>query len=254
MALSIPVRLGAAENALIEQLNSVGAHADAERITVAGLPTRRVESYHYTDLKMLLKAVPPLAQAGGLDAAFGVLGGSCLLTAVVVLAPYTMGQARLWHFDSPVMYSAQLALSSSAGEHSMEQSFGIRSFEARGTDFFLNGENVSLVGVERMAGSNPDFGMAETSDWIRRNHEDMKELNCTYTRVHWAQDRRVLDFCDRNGDKFRKVNFFLVRCKVVCDDVLEVDDEFELVEVDDSTKAVDVVVVVELVVVVSLLS
>ena len=61
MALPFPVRLGAAENTLIEQLNSVGAHADAERITVAGLPTRRVESYHYTDLKMLLKAVPPLA-------------------------------------------------------------------------------------------------------------------------------------------------------------------------------------------------
>ena len=63
MAFSVPVRLGAAENALIEQLNSVGATADAERITVAGLPTRRVESYHYTDLKMLLKTVPPLAAA-----------------------------------------------------------------------------------------------------------------------------------------------------------------------------------------------
>ena len=63
MALPVPVRLGAAENTLIDQLKSVGAHADAERITVAGLPTRRVESYHYTDLKMLLKAVPPLAAA-----------------------------------------------------------------------------------------------------------------------------------------------------------------------------------------------
>lgn len=63
MALPVPVRLGAAESTLIDQLKSVGAHADAERITVAGLPTRRVESYHYTDLKMLLKAVPPLAAA-----------------------------------------------------------------------------------------------------------------------------------------------------------------------------------------------
>jgi Fe-S cluster assembly protein SufD len=63
MALPIPVRLGAAENTLIDQLKSVGADATAERITVAGLPTRRVESYHYTDLKALLRAVPPLAQA-----------------------------------------------------------------------------------------------------------------------------------------------------------------------------------------------
>jgi Fe-S cluster assembly protein SufD len=61
MRQTMPVRLGAAEDTLIAQLKSVGALADAERISVAGLPTRRVESYHYTDLKMLLKAVPPLA-------------------------------------------------------------------------------------------------------------------------------------------------------------------------------------------------
>jgi Fe-S cluster assembly protein SufD len=63
MRQTMPVRLGAAEDTLIAQLNSVGATAEAERISVAGLPTRRVESYHYTDLKMLLKAVPPLAAA-----------------------------------------------------------------------------------------------------------------------------------------------------------------------------------------------
>lgn len=65
MSFPVPVRLGAAENALIEQLKSAGADAVAERITVAGLPTRRVEAYHYTDLKMLLKAVPPLANGAG---------------------------------------------------------------------------------------------------------------------------------------------------------------------------------------------
>ena len=61
MRQTMPVRLGAAEDTLIAQLKSVGAEATAERITVAGLPTRRVESYHYTDLKTLLKAIPPLA-------------------------------------------------------------------------------------------------------------------------------------------------------------------------------------------------
>ena len=46
----IPVRLGPAETKLIEQLHAVGASAEAERLTAAGLPTRRVEAYHYTDL------------------------------------------------------------------------------------------------------------------------------------------------------------------------------------------------------------
>jgi Fe-S cluster assembly protein SufD len=59
---NFPVRLGAAEEALIGQLKSAGADQAAERIAVAGLPTRRVESYHYTDLKTLLRVVPPLGQ------------------------------------------------------------------------------------------------------------------------------------------------------------------------------------------------
>jgi Fe-S cluster assembly protein SufD len=73
--MRVPVRLGSAENSLIAQLNSVGATADAERLGLSGLPTRRVEAYHYTDLKMLLKTVPPLAEvvaaagAPGLDVA-----------------------------------------------------------------------------------------------------------------------------------------------------------------------------------------
>jgi beta-glucuronidase len=63
----------------------------------------------------------------------------------------------------------------------------------------LNGERVRLMGVERMAGSNPEFGMAEPADWIRHDHADMKHLNCIFTRVHWPQDKRVLDYCDRHG-------------------------------------------------------
>ncbi|MBE7731705.1 Fe-S cluster assembly protein SufD [Devosia faecipullorum] len=62
MRPSFPVRLGPAEQALIDQLKSVGADQVAERIGVVGLPTRRVESYHYTDLKTLLRAVPALGQ------------------------------------------------------------------------------------------------------------------------------------------------------------------------------------------------
>lgn len=62
MRPNFPVRLGPAEESLIAQLKSVGADQVAERITVAGLPTRRVESYHYTDLKTLLRTIPALGQ------------------------------------------------------------------------------------------------------------------------------------------------------------------------------------------------
>jgi beta-glucuronidase len=77
--------------------------------------------------------------------------------------------------------------------------FGVRKIEVRRGGFYLNGERVWLMGVERMAGSHPDYGMAEPESWIIHDHDDMKALNCVFTRAHWPQDRRVLDYCDRHG-------------------------------------------------------
>ena len=107
----------------------------------------------------------------------------------------TFAHPELWHFDHPYLYELEVTL----GAHALRTTFGVRRIEARNGGFYLNGERVRLMGVERMAGSNPEFGMAEPADWIAHDHADMKELNCVYTRVHWPQDRRVLDYCDRHG-------------------------------------------------------
>ncbi|MCC7498327.1 MAG: hypothetical protein IT160_12165 [Bryobacterales bacterium] len=114
----------------------------------------------------------------------------------VVLPAATLDNARLWHFDHPNLYRLEVKLSSG---HLLPTTFGIRKIETRSGRFYLNGEPVRLMGVERMAGSNPEFGMVEPAGWIAHDHADMKELNCVYTRVHWQQDRRVLDWCDRHG-------------------------------------------------------
>jgi beta-galactosidase len=123
---------------------------------------------------------------------------------VVELGPVTINKPTLWHFDSPTLYAAAVEVTSSSVTHELIDTFGIRKFEVRGSAFYLNGEKVSLIGVERMAGSHPELGMAETREWIESNHRDMKELNCVFSRVHWAQDRRVLDFCDHHGILFQE--------------------------------------------------
>jgi beta-glucuronidase len=46
--------------------------------------------------------------------------------------------------------------------------------------------------------------MAEPAAWITHDHEDLKELNCVFTRVHWQMDKRVLDYCDRHGILFQE--------------------------------------------------
>ena len=117
-------------------------------------------------------------------------------TRTIALRTAVLRQPRLWHFDHPNLYTLTAEL---AGGHALDVTFGIRKIEIRGTSFYLNGERVRLMGVERMAGSNPEYGMAEPADWIAHDHADMKELNCIYTRVHWPQDKAVLDWCDRHG-------------------------------------------------------
>jgi beta-galactosidase len=108
-------------------------------------------------------------------------------------------KAKLWHFDHPNLYRLEFSIRGARESHCFPTIFGIRKLEAKDGAFHLNGERVRLMGVERMAGSNPEFGMAEPADWIQRDHADMKHLNCIFTRVHWPPDKRVLDYCDRHG-------------------------------------------------------
>jgi beta-glucuronidase len=115
----------------------------------------------------------------------------------------TISKPSLWHFDHPNLYRAEVTITTLLGSpvitHTAASTFGVRKFEVKNGGFYLNGERVRLMGVERMAGSNPEYGMAEPAQWIDHDHDDLKNLNCVFTRVHWQQDRRVLDYCDRHG-------------------------------------------------------
>lgn len=105
-----------------------------------------------------------------------------------------------WHFDHPDLYVLEVSLWKDGKlVHILNETFGIRKIEIKNSGFYLNGERVWLMGVERMGGSNPEYGMAEPSEWIDHDHKDLKNLNCIFTRVHWQQDKRVLDYCDRHG-------------------------------------------------------
>jgi len=118
----------------------------------------------------------------------------------VPLPVAVLARPRLWHFDHPHLYRVVVEMEQGGRPiHAETVTFGIRSFEVKDSGFYLNGERVRLMGVERMAGSHPDYGMAEPSSWLVHDHNDLKELNCVFTRVHWQQDKRVLDYCDREG-------------------------------------------------------
>ena len=111
----------------------------------------------------------------------------------------TLANPKLWHFDHPHFYRLEFVLANTREAHLFFTTFGVRRFEVKDGALQLNGERVRLMGVERMGGSNPEFGMAELESWIVHDHNDLKHLNCVFTRVHWPQDSRVLDYCDRHG-------------------------------------------------------
>ncbi len=118
----------------------------------------------------------------------------------LTLSVGTVSEPRLWHFDHPHLYTLNVILSHRGQVfHELNTTFGVRSIDVRNDGIYLNGEKVRLMGVERMAGSNPEFGMAEPAGWITHDHDDLKNLNCVLSRVHWQQDRRVLDYCDSHG-------------------------------------------------------
>src|ERR1700722_3746228 len=116
-----------------------------------------------------------------------------------VTAKVRFPDAKRWHFDSPHLYRLEAAIDNGPESHHVEATFGVRRFEVKAGGFHLNGEPVRLMGVERMAGSHPNFGMAEPTEWIEHDCRDLQQLNCVFTRVHWPQDKRVLDYCDRHG-------------------------------------------------------
>ncbi len=110
------------------------------------------------------------------------------------------GKVRLWHFDGPNLYTCEARLYDGTTLSDIKsECFGFRTFGIEGDHFVLNGEPVRLPGIEDMPGSNPDYGMAEPRDYMEQSVTMMKQLNCTITRFHWAQDDYRLHLMDSLG-------------------------------------------------------
>lgn len=110
------------------------------------------------------------------------------------------GKVEPWHFDNPALYDFDISvLDGKAISDTMTGSIGFRNFCIKGNRFELNEEPVRLPGIECMPGSNPDYGMAEPVDYIKKTASMLKDLNTTITRFHWAQGEDMLNALDSLG-------------------------------------------------------
>lgn len=107
----------------------------------------------------------------------------------------TVPDCRLWSPEHPYLHKLRII----ALNDEQSVSFGMRVFEAKNGQFYLNGKSVKLIGYNRHD-SHPDFGYAMPESLVRRDLEMIKKQGCNFIRgCHYPQSETVLDWCDRIG-------------------------------------------------------
>ncbi len=113
---------------------------------------------------------------------------------------FPVDRPALWSPDSPALYTFRVALVS-GGEvtDAREMRVGFKEFVARGKRFYLNGEPLFLLGVNRhdLYG---DKGHTLTYEETLRDMKMIKSAGVNYVRlVHYPHHKRVLELADELG-------------------------------------------------------
>jgi beta-galactosidase len=107
---------------------------------------------------------------------------------------------KLWHFNSPNLYTltSELSVNEKINDVTIDE-FGIRKFEVRGEQFFLNNEPVRMNGVNRVH-DHPDYGNTEPDHLVMTDMIDIKSLGCNFSRLmHAPLSENLLKVCDSIG-------------------------------------------------------
>lgn len=108
---------------------------------------------------------------------------------------------RLWSPESPTLYTLQLSLNQNDVCLDMQTlTVGIKQFEARGNQFYLNGKRIFIAGVCRHDLWTDEAGFTMTDDDIETDLQMIKQTGANFVRlVHYPHDKRVLEAADRIG-------------------------------------------------------
>ncbi len=113
----------------------------------------------------------------------------------VARAVIRIADGKPWSVDSPVMYT----IAATFGGESLCDRTGIRKCEFRKDGFFLNGEKLKLIGLDRHQ-SYPYVGYAMPSEAQEDDAIFLKRLGVNIVRTsHYPNDKAFLDKCDELG-------------------------------------------------------
>jgi beta-galactosidase len=107
----------------------------------------------------------------------------------------------LWSLDNPSLYTLLVSVRSVEKRlDGLFVSFGFREAEFRDDGFYLNGERIKLIGLDRHQ-TYPYIGAAAPARLQRQDADILKyELGCNIVRTsHYPQSPYFLDRCDEIG-------------------------------------------------------
>jgi beta-galactosidase len=121
-------------------------------------------------------------------------------TGTKSLASFAIRTPQLWSPATPNLYQCRITLTTSAGEYTAHESFGIRHTEwVDHGPFKLNGERLFLRGTHRHE-DHAGYAAAMPDDLLDQEMRLIKDMGANFIRLaHYQQSRRVLELCDRLG-------------------------------------------------------
>ncbi len=107
----------------------------------------------------------------------------------------------LWSPDNPQLYNLKISLIDGSGKTTDVENitFGIRKLEVKNSKLYLNGNPITLNGVNRHE-EYPGVGRAVREANIREDFELMKEANVNFIRLgHYPNHPMTLNLADKYG-------------------------------------------------------
>ncbi|QHS51318.1 glycoside hydrolase family 2 TIM barrel-domain containing protein [Edaphobacter sp. 12200R-103] len=117
-----------------------------------------------------------------------------------LLSRFVLNKPQRWSPSTPLLYQCRVTVTTSAGEYTAHETFGVRHTEwVDHGPFKLNGERLLLRGTHRHE-DHAGYAAAMPDDLIEQEMTLIKEMGVNFIRLaHYQQSRRVVELCDRLG-------------------------------------------------------
>jgi beta-galactosidase len=170
-------------------------------VKVENLPQAYLKSLHINATKNGNVSITYSTSEEGKKAklTFKVFDGSKLL--ITSSKPtFVLPGIRVWSVDTPNLYRLEASLETKTTVHKKSINFGFRDAKFTSTGFYLNGEKIKLIGLNRhqnypyVGPAMPESAQKEDADIIKYKY------GCNIVRTsHYPQSEDFLKHCDEIG-------------------------------------------------------